>query len=914
MAAGSRIRLGMLALVLAASCGSRELTKDAGAIDSGLTGAAGRPSGAAGGGGPPTGSSLGLAGQSGDPGVGGAIGIGGVGGRGGGFGGFVGTGGIVSTGGIFGTGGIVTTGGVGGRGGFGGGGTGGSAGGAGRGGVGGTGGTGGMAGNGGTGGSLSGRGGFFLDGIGGAIGSGGGGAAGRGGTGGGGVSGTFGTGGGGVGGTSGSGGGGTGGTSGMGGGGMSGRGGVGGAGGGVCLTCRSVVLPIAAKDVVYSAARNQLYASVSGESDAYPNTIVVIDPITSSVTSTIPVGSNPRSLALADDGMTLWVGIDGAHAFRKVTLGATPVVGPLIHLPKAQASSYYDISTMINLPGTQPASLAAVLSDGNVNDVRLFNDGVALANGTANSFAASVLVAGSTGRTLFGAGVSGGFVVYQFGASGITSTTPYFGLLPSTTSSLVSTSGRVYADSGAVIDVSNPSAPFWTTSFSYSGPIALRDPQSLLMLTTTSTATFPFTLRNDIRIFATDARTQLASVPVPSSLAPNTTYYSHLVYAGNDGVAFIASDYAGYTLNTRLVIVHDPAFGTPTGGTGGVGGTGGAGGTGGTGGIGGTGGGPDPCPGCTFATVPAYGLHMAADSGRNLLYLAANAQALAHPSSIVTVDPAAAAVTSIVPVGNDPQPLALSDDGTALWVGLAGEHRVRRMTPGTTPTPGPVYPLPMLLTTGEQSIPYSLVVLPGTPASIAVGVYGSAYSGRGVFILDDGQPRANFVQPPEIAAFGLVNGPPGYLMGLGDTYNNLVVFRLGAAGATYESYGGLITSSPLAMAYSGGYLYASTGEVVDMTNPDNPVLGGRFAYYGCALALRSATRVMMLCPNPDQHGPILRMLDPTTFTSAGSVTLPDSLLNAGWIDFAYLGGDAIALLPADMPLQIMRAPFIATPP
>src|SRR6185312_988186 len=110
------------------------------------------------------------------------------------------------------------------------------------------------------------------------------------------------------------------------------------------------------------------------------------------------------------------------------------------------------------------------------------------------------------------------------------------------------------------------------------------------------------------------------------------------------------------------------------------------------------GGGPDPCPGCTCATVPAYGLHMAAGSGRNLLYRAANAQAWAHPSSIVTVDPAAAAVTSIVPVGNDPQPLALSDDGTALWVGLAGEHRVRRMTPGTTPTPGPVYPLPMLLT------------------------------------------------------------------------------------------------------------------------------------------------------------------------------------------------------------------------
>jgi len=63
---------------------------------------------------------------------------------------------------------------------------------------------------------------------------------------------------------------------------------------------------------------------------------------------------------------------------------------------------------------------------------------------------------------------------------------------------------------------------------------------------------------------------------------------------------------------------------------------------------------------------------------------------------------ATAAVTSIVPVGNDPQPLALSDDGSTLWVGLAGDHRVRRMTPGTTPVPGPAYALPTLLTTGER--------------------------------------------------------------------------------------------------------------------------------------------------------------------------------------------------------------------
>jgi hypothetical protein len=35
-----------------------------------------------------------------------------------------------------------------------------------------------------------------------------------------------------------------------------------------------------------------------------------------------------------------------------------------------------------------------------------------------------------------------------------------------------------------------------------------------------------------------------------------------------------------------------------------------------------------------------------------------------------------------------------------------------------------------------------------------------------VFILDDGQPRANFIQPPEVAMNLLTNGPPGYVLGV----------------------------------------------------------------------------------------------------------------------------------------------------
>ena len=222
------------------------------------------------------------------------------------------------------------------------------------------------------------------------------------------------------------------------------------------------------------------------------------------------------------------------------------------------------------------------------------------------------------------------------------------------------------------------------------------------------------------------------------------------------------------------------------------------------------------------------------------------------------MDAATAAVASFVPVGNDPQSLALSDDGSALWVGLVGERRVRRLTPGATPVPGPAYSLPMLLTTGEASVPSPSPCCPGRRRRSPSACQGTGrnyyyYGRRGVFILDDGQPRANFIQPPEVAMNFLTNGPPGYLLGVGDD-NNLVVLRLGAVGATLESHGGLFNVyDPPELHYSRGRRLREHGRG---RRPDQ---SGRaaarralpLAARDCKLASRSATRVMMFCPNYD---------------------------------------------------------------
>src|SRR5262245_52460315 len=52
-----------------------------------------------------------------------------------------------------------------------------------------------------------------------------------------------------------------------------------------------------------------------------------------------------------------------------------------------------------------------------------------------------------------------------------------------------------------------------------------------------------------------------------------------------------------------------------------------------------------------------------------------------HPlgNRIVAIDPAAATIVRSVVVGSEPRPLALSADGTVLWVGLDGARAIRRV-------------------------------------------------------------------------------------------------------------------------------------------------------------------------------------------------------------------------------------------
>src|SRR5882672_6081987 len=57
----------------------------------------------------------------------------------------------------------------------------------------------------------------------------------------------------------------------------------------------------------------------------HPNTVVIIDPATATVTGSISVGTDPHRLALSSDNAYLYVGADGINSVQRINLASKTV-------------------------------------------------------------------------------------------------------------------------------------------------------------------------------------------------------------------------------------------------------------------------------------------------------------------------------------------------------------------------------------------------------------------------------------------------------------------------------------------------------------------------------------------------------------------------------------------------------------
>jgi hypothetical protein len=202
----------------------------------------------------------------------------------------------------------------------------------------------------------------------------------------------------------------------------------------------------------------------------------------------------------------------------------------------------------------------------------------------------------------------------------------------------------------------------------------------------------------------------------------------------------------------------------------------------------------NPTDGLLYASVPISGI----GSGGN---------------TVEGIDPVTGTVMRQIWVGSNPNKLALSTDGTQLFVGLDGAGAVAQvdLTQGA---------LVNQFSLGTDSAYYNstpntasyLAAVPGSPNSVAVATQGYYGTGSGVTIYDSGVARANSSSGVGYGSLSFGSSSSILYMVNGGTIEQLTVGSSGITAATTLATTNYSYSAN-SIQYDNGQLYLSDGQV-----------------------------------------------------------------------------------------------------
>jgi hypothetical protein len=316
-----------------------------------------------------------------------------------------------------------------------------------------------------------------------------------------------------------------------------------------------------------------------------------------------------------------------------------------------------------------------------------------------------------------------------------------------------------------------------------------------------------------------------------------------------------------------------------------------------------------------------------ADPVRGKLYAVIGEDDVAHADELLVIDPEHASIESSVAIGSNPDALAISDDGTRLWVGLHGSFTVREVDlTASPPAPGNEYPVPPLSFEDQGVYAGRLVVVPGTTDSIVLTLRCDGCSAE-VAVMDAGTPRTKHASNLS----KLTPGPEGYVFAYNDTDTgyDFAPIAVDETGPTATLFQGLLHGFDMEITYDAGYVFASSGQVLDVSAPDSPIRAGAFAYEGNLVPHTKQQRVVMLSYSPPadvrstdagKNTLALRALDLAAYRElfetplAGQYTIVHDFVEVKPGLFAFIDGpDPRSLTPGPTKpsLHLFRAPDFA---
>lgn len=384
--------------------------------------------------------------------------------------------------------------------------------------------------------------------------------------------------------------------------------------------------------LLWNSTTGQIIASVPGFVGPGGNSIAVIDPNSKTITSSFYVGSEPDPMALSSDGNTLFVGLDGSGTVAQVnlqsqsvtyatSLGFDPLAGPMI--------AQYLAANPANPNVVAVSRLAGVI---------LLDHGTELPNISASPFNSINSIAfGSSGTDLYGYdNTDTGFYFYRMNvnSTGVALVDAHGRLFYGFNADIQNHDGLIYSSNGTAV---NPAVPRLQGTF----PGANASSSAFFDDTTKEAYFLQYdptqTSPNSVVRYSLNSYSFLDSTPVNGPMSQGRD----LIRYGTNGITIATS--SGITF--AAVSTATPS-----------------------------------APDLAHLTVR----HLLSDTGRNRIYATVPGSVPGIGNSIAIINPVNATIVSTIPVGSEPNVMALSADGAYLYVGLDGAASIARVNLATS--------------------------------------------------------------------------------------------------------------------------------------------------------------------------------------------------------------------------------------
>lgn len=295
------------------------------------------------------------------------------------------------------------------------------------------------------------------------------------------------------------------------------------------------------------------------------------------------------------------------------------------------------------------------------------------------------------------------------------------------------------------------------------------------------------------------------------------------------------------------------------------------------------------------------------DQNENVIYATVSSAAgLPYGNSLVTLDPDTLDVLDHVFVGSEPNKLAVSNDGSRVYIGIDGATAFRYLEPAT----GKLGPLRQLTgrgsvhTPGDPAVAEDMIVSPIDPRVVIVSSDALGSSSGHVEVFNDAD---KLQQPAMFDQNSLAIVDNGTVFGFQNAIATYRSTRFGFDGSvltTEQSRLGVISGRLATIEASGGLVFSTGGEVVD---PMDLTLIGQFSNVFGEIEPSVRDGLIYFMRNET-----LSVFDTNSFQELDSRTLNVTDSNLGTLDFA--GSGRLAFVKADGHIGVISGVALSAPP